>query len=141
MGPSDGGGETGSLDNKDHGAAASSYPVTPLHRVALATLVLLAVVGGCFMIAGQATQMMASKPYTVVAACQLTNERAPVFKKALGSWLRLPPNIVEKIVIVDWGSERNILDVANQEIGSSPDGEDAFKVFFVFSHFLRQRNI
>ena len=53
---------------------------------------------------------------TVVAACKLGDDRLPSYRKALRSWLELPSDVVEKIVIVDWSSDLDLAAVTTRQI-------------------------
>jgi len=53
---------------------------------------------------------------TVVAACKLGEDRKPAYKTALRSWLQLPSDVVEKVVIVDWSSDFDLAAVTTREI-------------------------
>lgn len=65
----------------------------------------------------------AVSPYTLVAACQIRPERSTMFERALRSWLALPANLVERIVVVDWFSESNLVNVVKKELAAAPDGK------------------
>ena len=56
-------------------------------------------------VAAAAAGLGANGFVTVVAACKLGEDRLPMFKDALQSWLQLPADVVQKVVIVDWSSD------------------------------------
>jgi hypothetical protein len=69
--------------------------------------------------AGSASAGLGADPFvTVVAACKLGEDRLPAYRTALRSWLQLPADVVEKIVIVDWSSDLDLAATTTREISA-----------------------
>jgi hypothetical protein len=69
--------------------------------------------------AGSASASLSAHGFvTVVAACKLGEDRKPAYKTALRSWLQLPSDVVEKVVIVDWSSDFDLAATTTREISA-----------------------
>ena len=70
--------------------------------------------------------------YTIIAACKLSHDRRPMFRQALRSWLDLPRDVVDHIVIVDWGSSHDLRDsalrVVNQKAAETANASHPMRV-------------